>query len=188
MKKDCSVEWCQKKVYSYWLCNKHYARFKKHWDVNKILCTVWENRVYKKIYHVYQEIKARCLNTRHKQYCQYWWRWINVCESWLWINWFSNFYKDMWECPKWYSIDRIDNNWWYCKNNCRRATINQQEVNKRSNNKDPWITWSKQRSKWRSRLSIWWKYVIDKCFSDYTEAIEYRKYAENKYLLPILQD
>ena len=49
-------------------------------------------------------------------------------------NSFEEFYKDMWDTYiDWYSIDRIDNNWNYCKENCRRADIYTQARNTRRN-------------------------------------------------------
>ena len=73
----------------------------------------WMNR--KKIYLVYWWIKNRCGNLKFKQYKDYWWRWIK-CE---WET-FEDFYKDMGKTyQEWLQLDRIDNDWNYCKSNCR---------------------------------------------------------------------
>ena len=90
----------------------------KHWLSN----TRWNN--------IYQWMKQRCYNIRHDAYNNYWWRWITICDSWL--SSIENFYEDM---KEWYSddltIDRIDNNWNYCKKNCKWSTKKEQSNNTR---------------------------------------------------------
>ena len=52
---------------------------------------------------------------------------IKVCDEWLR---FDNFLKDMGKRPHNKSIDRIDNNNGYYKENCRWATAKEQGMNK----------------------------------------------------------
>lgn len=80
-----------------------------------------------KIYKVFASIKTRCDNKQFHSYKDYGWRWIN-CE---WET-FEDFYSDMWKNYKeWLSIDRIDVNWNYCKENCKWSTDSGQQQNRR---------------------------------------------------------
>jgi hypothetical protein len=93
---------------------------------------------YKKqsLREVYSWLRSRCNYTKNLNYKNYWWRWIK-CE---WTS-FSEFYNDMNEWyKKWLSIDRINVNWNYSKNNCRWATMKEQARNRRNNILVNWIT------------------------------------------------
>lgn len=73
----------------------------------------------------------RCYNKACSTYKWYWLKWITVCEDW---HNPALFWRDMWDSYEdWLTIDRIDSNWNYCKENCRRATMKQQNRNKSSN-------------------------------------------------------
>jgi hypothetical protein len=80
---------------------------------------------------LWQGIKERCANPKHKAYKNYGGRGITVCSRWLD---FQNFYDDM--CPrpnKDLQIDRIDNNKGYSKENCRWVSRQENFRNKRNN-------------------------------------------------------
>jgi hypothetical protein len=79
-------------------------------------------------YSSWTSMKDRCLNKKSKDFPSYGAKGITVCQEW--IDSFEAFYVDMGEKPKGMSIDRINNNLGYFKENCRWATHSEQQKNK----------------------------------------------------------
>lgn len=82
-----------------------------------------------KEYGVWSSMKSRCFNKNNHAYHRYGGRGIYVCEEWMD---FRNFYNDMGDKPDGMSLDRIDVNECYCKDNCRWATSKEQMNNRRN--------------------------------------------------------
>jgi hypothetical protein len=83
-------------------------------------------------FRIWQGLFRRCYNINFKHYKYYGGRGIIVCERWFK---FENFLQDMGKRPPKLSIDRIDNNGNYEKNNCQWATSAQQMSNRRISEK-----------------------------------------------------
>lgn len=79
----------------------------------------------------WQNMIKRCYRNNDKSFHRYGGRGISVSAEWL--ESFENFYKDMGKRPNKTSLDRIDNNGNYCKENCRWADNYTQSRNRIQN-------------------------------------------------------
>lgn len=93
-------------------------------------------------YRSWNAMKQRCQDKNHPAFYRYGGRGITVCERW---QKFINFLEDMGERPEGKSVDRIDNNKGYCKENCRWATPKEQCNNTRNNIKNIYIVYRGER-------------------------------------------
>lgn len=107
-----------------------------------------------RFYQIWWSIKQRCLYKWHNRFPSYWGRWITVCDEWMNFEWFSQDMFDSYNehCEQFWesntSIDRYDTNWNYCKENCRWATPDIQQNNRRNNHQ---ITYQ-----WETLSISWW--------------------------------
>lgn len=83
-----------------------------------------------RVHNIWSGMKARCNREQDASYHKYGGRGINYCESW---EKFENFYNDMGNPPEGFSLDRIDNNKGYCRENCRWTDVKTQARNTRTN-------------------------------------------------------
>lgn len=82
------------------------------------------------LYQKWSGMKRRCLNKNDKAYARYGGAGVTISDEWMD---FMNFYKDMGPTfKKGLSLDRIDNNKGYSRENCRWVTLDQQGKNKRT--------------------------------------------------------
>jgi len=135
--------------------------------VKELNTTHWETKTL--LYKKYVWIKKRCTNTNYDHFKHYWWRWIK-CE---WSS-YEEFKNDMWSTfKKWLSIERINNDWNYSKENCTWIPIKDQIDNTsrtikldykgKTDTLKNWckILWIKYRNTYM-RLRRWW--TIQKAF------------------------
>jgi len=83
------------------------------------------------MYRAWAQMIQRCTNPDNRHFHNYGGRGITVCDEW---KSFDRFKADMGERPPGLSLDRIDNNRGYSKENCRWATHSQQMRNRRPRN------------------------------------------------------
>lgn len=108
-------------------------------------------------YNSWQGTKDRCYNPNNPSYEYYGARGIIVCERWL--NSFENFYADMGSRPEPkfdYSLERVDNDGNYEPNNCKWATLAEQNNNQRAYGKVAFygVTKSSNGKRFKSEIRI----------------------------------
>lgn len=81
-------------------------------------------------YSSWHMMKIRCYLKRYDGYKNYGGRGIKVCKRW---HKFENFYKDMGDRLKGYTLERINNNGDYKPSNCKWIIRRKQLSNKRNN-------------------------------------------------------
>ena len=125
------------------------------------------------MYRIWANMKQRCLNKNRDDYGNYGGRGILICEKWLV---FEGFREDMFEgFENGLSLDRIDVNGNYCKENCRWVTRKVQGNNTRRNRVVEYLGINKTLSEWgeyfniksstlRQRFYVY-KWSLDKCFN-----------------------
>lgn len=104
------------------------------------------------LWNTYAKMIARCYTPSDKSYKRYGARGITVCERWR--ESFVNFLADMGDRPDGCSIDRIDNDGPYAPENCRWATLSQQNSNTRQNHNLTYDGETLTIAQWSLRLGI----------------------------------
>jgi hypothetical protein len=115
-----------------------------------------------KIYGVWTAMVARCTNPNVLAFRNYGGRGVTVCERWMD---FALFFEDMGLPQPGQTLDRINNNLGYCKENCRWADLKQQARNKRSTRMLTIDDETKSMAEWcevsGTKLATIWKRIAD---------------------------
>ena len=118
-------------------------------------------------YNSWSSLRDRCNNKNSKDNKTYIERGIKVCKRW---NKYENFLKDMGKRPsKEYSIDRIDNNKGYFKENCKWSTFTEQMNN---TTRTHWIEYRGQKqslAEWCKELDMNYSTVATRMHRGWTE-------------------
>ncbi len=116
-------------------------------------------------HQIWTAMKQRCLNSHNSGYKNYGGKGISVCNKWLT---FEGFWEDMQDgYSNNLSIERKDNSKGYCKDNCKWATMLEQQNNKTNNvtftyngitlNRNQWARYAGiSKETLRGRLSRGW--------------------------------
>jgi hypothetical protein len=106
-------------------------------------------------YRIWAGMKVRCNNPKDKYYRLYGGRGIKVCERWNTPGGFTYFLLDMGPTPtKTSSLDRIDNDKGYSKDNCRWIEGRKQSANRRCNRKWTFRGVTKTISLWAEQYNV----------------------------------
>lgn len=101
---------------------------------------------------IWQAIKNRTSNRNGQDFDDYGGRGITVCERWS--NSFQAFLDDMGERPDGMSLDRINNDLGYFKENCRWATKIEQMNNTRGNHRETFNGETRTIAEWSRATGI----------------------------------
>lgn len=138
-------------------------------------------------YGIHRAVLTRCYSSTHNKYPNYGGRGITVCDRWREPapQGFLNFLEDMGERPEGMSIDRVDNNLGYSKENCRWVDSSTQSYNQRRSKRNSsgvvGVKWWKTREVWVAEIHHQGERIHIGYFNDFDLAVTARKEAEIKY-------
>lgn len=183
MTRVCQIGDCSEGVNTKGLCRKHYRRKWKYGDPNVQKNASGFNSTKHPLYNTYTGMKQRCTDKNVLAYKNYGGRGIKVCDRWLGVYGFQNFVADMGDKPgKQYTLDRVDNDADYTPDNCKWSDWHEQSMNKRTTTETHGISYIESRKRWFAQLIVDGK-AYNQYFVSKSEAMQYRKTLEEKYLI-----
>ena len=125
----------------------------KNWvEKNKKYLSTYRKENYTGIYGSWYAMKQRIGNPKHSSYHNYGGRGLNYDTQW---ETFAGFEKDMGDTyKKGFTLERINNNGNYCKENCRWATRKDQSNNTRKNILIKYKSIELTSSQWAEKLGL----------------------------------
>lgn len=111
---------------------------------------------HSKLFYAHTNMMTRCYNPKYKYYYAYGGRGITVCDEWQGENGVKNFAE--WAINNGYdpalTLDRIDVNGNYSPENCRWATMKQQQNNRTNNARFEYNGKVKTLAEWADELGV----------------------------------
>lgn len=133
-------------------------------------------------YKSWHMMKQRCKNPNHDSYINYGGRGITYDLKW---ELFTGFFEDMGERPIGLTLDRIDVNKGYFKENCKWSSENEQAYNKNIQHNNTsgktGVSWMPIKKKWRVRINVKGVEIHLGLEELYEDAVFLREEAEIKY-------
>lgn len=132
-------------------------------------------------YSSWTHMKGRCDNKKFHQFSDYGGRGITYDERW---KIFENFYTDMGDCPNGYTLDRIDVNGDYNKENCKWSSRQEQSYRQRlskRNKSGRSGVYQTKSNKWSAEIRYNRNKIHLGTFDTYELACNARSNAELKY-------
>lgn len=140
-------------------------------------------------YRSYHDMKARCTNPSDTGFDYYGGRGIKVSEDWL--ESFDNFYRDMGPAPEGFSLERINVDGDYCRENCIWDSKSNQSYNTRIKSHNTsgrtGVGWDDRKRKWIAQIGYNSEVIYLGQFDNFEDAVEVRERAELKYFGRIKQ-
>lgn len=186
MPRLCEVAECTKPHVAKGLCNTHYRRMYRRGTVEPTV--VFHSMSRTSEYKTWGDIINRTENPKDPGYKNYGARGIKMSDSWR--KSFTRFYADMGERPDGMTLDRIDVNGDYSKENCRWATKSVQIINRRllSLNTSGYTGINRTSyGSWQVSISANYKTYYLGTYKKIEEAIKARKDGEAKYHEPLIR-
>ena len=137
----CKIDDCLKTSVNRGWCSRHYMKWYRHGD------PMWTRKAkYRSPTHVtWYSMIRRCDSPNVKEYRNYGARGISYDPEWADFN---KFLRDMGERPSGMTLDRINVNGNYTRNNCRWADKKTQSNNRRNNIYITYRGETKTRAEW----------------------------------------
>lgn len=138
-------------------------------------------------YQIHEGMLRRCSELNKEDFPYHAGRGIKVCDEWnpKLGGCFENFFNDMGEAPRGMSLDRIDNNGNYCKDNCRWTTNSIQGYNKgldpNNSSGKSGVSYYQRNKKWSAEIHVDNEHIRLGMFDLLEDAIKARQKAELEY-------
>ena len=133
-------------------------------------------------YNSWHSMKNRCTDENCQHYGNYGGRGITYTTSW---EDFVSFKADMGDCPEGYTLERMNVNGNYNKDNCKWATRSEQSYNRRKSNKNTsgveGVSFRKDTNKWDVYINKEGLRIRGGCFENLEDAIEKRRGLEIEF-------